>query len=599
MFYLSLIYLIAFLFLGEKIPKKYRFVTATIPFLFIIFLRFGVGADYFAYGEIYYRMDPSNLNNSLKIFPDVELLYRWLNLFARFFGVPYHLFVGILSSVLMFITLKWLEAFDDNFELSVLLYFTMFFFVWNLSAMRQGISIAVLLYLFFNSKKEYSITVKLIASIVMFFVHASSIIVFVLYIISSLKWTKKTLLIALVASIFMNFLPISTLAAYLENIPYLNKILYYIDPVHLSIFSFSALMRFFFFGIVFIHYDDLTRESNLSYKLINFTLLSFISYFFLMFSSLLASRVSVYGYILMVVIIPAILATYPSQKVKRVLFASVFAFSLFSFYKELSAMVDQTEYKYSMHQLNFETVFSSNYNNFNKGYAFAANMRAMNDKETDLDVRVNQKHEKVEAEVREGDTYLSVFFPEEGSFGIINQRGEIVELPSAEVRTKTYLDMVEIIFNPKEFPTIMYRNIGTDTILGFWEMLPFAAERSERDLYFNVHWTYKHPYEVSDLEKTTLGDFVNIGAIQSASLATNDFYPQFSYLNVFTSVSNYIVLLNEDGSLKLDRIFNSVEQYNVDKIAIGYSHNSRYFINEWGEIIWKESIEIPMCRTCQ
>ena len=598
MFYLSLVYLITLLLLKDKIQSKFKIVVAIIPFLMVIFLRFGVGADYFAYGEIYYRMDPSNINNSLKLFPDVEMLYRLVNLVFRSFGVPYHLFIGTLAALMMMITLKWIEGFEENFELSVLLYFAMFFFVWNLSAMRQGIAIGLLLYVFFNTKKDYSLKVKLLISIIMFFIHASSIVVFFLYMLSTLKWNKKSLLIALVFGLIINLIPISQLALHLENIPYLNKILYYIDPIHISIFSFSSLVRLLFFTLVFTHYDRLIEQERLSKVMLNFTLLSFILYFFLMFSSLLASRLSVYGYILMIIILPSIISTYSNKQIRKIAFSFILAFSILSFYKEMTALVDQTEYKYSITQLNFETIFSKNYTNFNKGYAFSAKLRDINSQETDLDYRINLVHDTAEVTVNEEDTFLSVYFPSAGSFGIINQNGEVVEPPEAEVRSRTYLDIVEVIFNPQEFPTTMFRKIGTDTIFGYWEMEPFAIERSKRDLMFGVHWTNEEPYNLDDLVHTSLPDIVNTDAITKAVVSTNDYFPQFSYLNIFTSVSNYTVLLNENGSVKLNRVFDYVEMYNPDKIAIGYAGKSRYFINEWGDIIWKESIDIPMCNRC-
>ncbi|QIK70038.1 EpsG family protein [Erysipelothrix sp. HDW6C] len=590
MYYIGFIYLLLLFVIRKKIPGKFKVMLAFVPFVIIILLRFGVGADYFAYQSIYNSMDPKNINASMAIFTDVEILYKLSNIVFRFIGMPYHLFATLLCSVLVYVTLRWLKDISHNFELSVLLYFAMFFLVWGLSALRQGISIVVLLYIFFNGRRDYSLKVKLFATAVMFFVHAGSVIVLFLYLVSLIKWSKKSFLVLLILGILFNFLPIQSLMGYFENIPYLNKILYYIDPVQQSIFSFASVMRIAFFGIVWYNYDSLVADKKNPPVSVNFVLISFIFYFFMMFSSLVASRLSIYGYYMMIFIIPAIVSYQPREVVKRFAYASVLVFSCVSFYKEMTTLIGQTEYRYSMTQLNFETVFEKNYIHFNKGYAMLENVREIESQDTPLRQRVYQAEHVVEAQVNEEDRYLSVYFPNASLYGILNQKGEIVELPTLDVPVDTFGKYTEVIFNPFEFSTRMYRTIGTDQRLEFDQMTQLVKEKAERDLRFGVYWPLSKEFDIQTMKGTQLETLLSLDSVVAAAKISNDYHPNFNYLQIDTSVSRFFMFIDRNNEIKVNKLYMKIEMYNPDKIAVGYTLTEKHYINEFGEIIWIEPI---------
>src|SRR5690554_3055858 len=206
MYYFSFVYLFVLVLLGKKLNDRVRFALVLLPFIMIVFLRFGIGADYFSYESIYYRIDPNNISQSFASLTNIELFYKILNLAAIKIGIGYHLFVGVIASSLVILTLKWLYDNSSNFELSALLHYSFLFIYWNLSALRQGIVITILLYIYFNNKRQFSNKFKIVSTVLLFFVHASSIIVPVIYVVSLYKWNKRSLMILFLLAPFVRML---------------------------------------------------------------------------------------------------------------------------------------------------------------------------------------------------------------------------------------------------------------------------------------------------------------------------------------------------------------------------------------------------------
>lgn len=593
MFYISFIYLLLLYLLRKNIPNRYKVILSLIPFIIISFIRFGIGADYFAYQNIYYSTDPSNINASFQLFKDIEPMYMLINLLSRSFGIPYSIFAGLVSSAIAIVTVIWIKEVSGEYELSVLLYYVMFFLVFGLSALRQGIAMAILMYVFFNKDDKFSILQKVLMSIAMFFIHSSSIIVLFIYFISSLKWTKKSLLIVLLIALTFNVIPVGKYLSFLERIPYLAKVLYYVNENSIkAIISFPSTIRIFFFFLLWCHYDRLKETSKNEYRLLKFTMLSLVIYFFTLFSGLLASRISVYGYFLMIVLLPSIMLLHEKKELKTIATVSIIVFSFVSLAKELTTLTYQTEYTLSTYMLNFETVFSKNYDHFSKGYSLVEMIREQESEKTDIENKVYSSSHTLENTINEDDIYLSVYFPNENLYGVINQRGEVVELPTSDIRNNIYKDKIEITYNPYEYQTRLYRTIGTNDVVEYNELLQISQNIALEKANMNRYWFTKVVVAMENLPESFSFEKYDKQYFHGSILYNSPYYPEFNYIKLLGPIFNYNFILNEDYSIKLEKPYQKIVPYNEKRIAIGYTEYSRDYINEFGEIIWTEKLNI-------
>ena len=194
MLYLAFIIGLFCVFLNEKSGKvnKTYFYVFILSLFFIAIMRFGIGADYFAYDYLYNIMSSSDINNSFFVLDNVEWLFKYIMMSFNLLGISYHLFNVFFTVIILGFTLYWISKKSPNKYLSILLYISMFFLVWTLSAIRQGLVIAILLNVFFGEKK-FSTRNQILISVGLSLIHSSAIIALLIYLISKLNFNKKTI----------------------------------------------------------------------------------------------------------------------------------------------------------------------------------------------------------------------------------------------------------------------------------------------------------------------------------------------------------------------------------------------------------------------
>lgn len=366
MYYLAFIYLALLVFHKNNYKKKTQFFLVILPFILIIFFRYGIGADYFSYGYIYDKVDPNSISATIERQPRIEPVYLILNVFAKKIGLSYHVFSGVFATGLTVLMLKLLQDNSPHFELSALIYYSILFIYWNISAMRQGLVVAVLLFVYFNKKYDFTMSQRLVATAILFFVHPTAIIVPVLYVISLFPWEKVEFYILLilapffreVVQIIMNFIP--------PSMPYLGKINRYIGYDMIKIISAPSFMRIAFIIFIVHHYIRLLDAYPEYRVMFNFSILSLIMYFYLPTSMVIGTRTTIFGYYLIIIIFPMILNLYKSKEIYTIVLYGLLGLSVLSFYNEITKVVDRAGYKYDIHRLNTETIIQQNRDHFNK-----------------------------------------------------------------------------------------------------------------------------------------------------------------------------------------------------------------------------------------
>lgn len=366
MLYFSFIYLVILVFQGRKYEERTRFLLVLFPFLLIIFLRYGIGADYFSYERIYEAIDPYNLPGSFENLPNVEPMYITINAIGQFFRLPYHLFAGLFASSLIFLTLRWLQDNSPYFELSALLHLSILFIYWNISALRQGVVVTVLLYIYFNKSYSFEMWQRILVVGILFFIHPTAIIVPVIYIISIFPWEKVEFYILLILAPILRTVVKFLINIIPSSIPYIGRLFKYLDYDSIQLLSIPSLMRIAFIIFMVHHYIRLVKKYPNYRIMFNFSLLSLIMYFYLPTAMVVGTRTTIFGYYLVIIIFPMILSLYKSKEIHTLVLYGLLGLSLVSFYNELDKLVDRSGYEYDIHKLNTETVFQENRDHFDK-----------------------------------------------------------------------------------------------------------------------------------------------------------------------------------------------------------------------------------------
>lgn len=168
---------------GKKRPLQFLFLGLAL----FLAIRFQVGNDYAEYYII--LNDLSAGKNDIYFEPGFTFLYRIID--------DPEWFIGLTSFFSMFLLYKTFIFFEKRYVfIALLLYFSLYFIIFNIHLIRQGLSITLVFYSFtFLFKKEYlkCFLFVLVASSI----HKSALIVLPLLMITALNLTKNHRLIIL------------------------------------------------------------------------------------------------------------------------------------------------------------------------------------------------------------------------------------------------------------------------------------------------------------------------------------------------------------------------------------------------------------------
>lgn len=601
MYYFSFIYLCAFLYFGKHLDSKKKFIVAALPFILIIFLRFGVGADYFSYQTIYESIDPHRINESFASLPKIETLFKVLMLGGRAVGMNYHIFSGLLCTAILLVALFWIKDNSDNFEMATLLYFSTFFLYWNLGALRQVIVIVGSMYVYFNRDRDFDWKIKGLTTAVLFFIHGTALVVPVIYIATKIKWSFKWFILIFVLFPLTRLIFTPAVLSIFQNIPILSKLLLYSDADHIRILSVPFLLRFSIFAVTILHYNKLTEKYSKQKNLIDFVLLNMLLYFYLPFSKVLGTRITVFGYYATVITLPMILSLYEDKKIYKLAFVVLLGFNGTQFYNELAKQVKRTGYEYSPTRLNLETIFQKNYASFNNMYAFEVqNGELVKAQVQDYQQNKMRTVYAQEALYDPNLAHLSVKFPDSEkvkkgedflTYGIVNEKGQIVELPTAKSRFKIYGPFVEETIGERSYSSKLYRKIGNPLVVDYDTVKSTIDARNE----FSGARDSK-PFPMTMVPKHKVIEYDELNAYNKNTVWRGSIYKDLtftdrSYFMIQTEHSNYFSIIDEDGAILTDKFYSSISPFDADGIAVGTTKYSREYLDYNGNVIWMELYE--------
>lgn len=340
-----LVFFIGTIFLFQKKNENIN----TLVFLFIItgmaIFRYGVGPDYFSYKKLYIQL---NTNFFEEIFYGVgyeEVFFRGLGSILKKLGFSYQQYISFISGINLFFIYKTCKKNCVNYFMALFIYYCFFYFTWTFNIIRQGLALSIGIYYYIESLKKSQSIKFVIISIFISCIHSSATILIPLYFISRLGWTRFRLCIFSLFCIIVSFLPINLIVGKMGEFILMRRIAtYYLDPSFFANFlSFKIMARLIFliFGIVF--YGVYRNKSYVHEKIMNTYLISLNLYFVLRFSEITASRISIYGFILLMLILPEIFDyLYNYYHIIGYKITLLFVCILF-FQKELSTMANLSD----------------------------------------------------------------------------------------------------------------------------------------------------------------------------------------------------------------------------------------------------------------
>lgn len=344
MFYFTLIIGLVSAFIVKDLIKSAKIYTIFLAILAAF--RYGIGADYFSYMFLYREL-------RINIIPEIrygvekqEAGFRALGSFLKTLGFSYQMYLTLFAIITLFFICKISVEYSKNPMLSMVVYYSFYYFVWTYSGLRQGLAMTVGMYFMLNAIHKNEKIRFYIVSLLLFTIHSSSLILLIMYVmVVYFPWNRKWIIVTIVLSIAFAFIPFGSIIVFLrEDITILQRFPYFLeDPYTLKdLFSFQVIPRLILISIVLFYYNDLAEISPTMKKIVHIYLLSFVFYFVFQFSELAAARISIYGRILDLIILPNLLYLKVGKKERKIIFIGLLILISLYFLKELNTMKEQS-----------------------------------------------------------------------------------------------------------------------------------------------------------------------------------------------------------------------------------------------------------------
>lgn len=579
MFYFTFTLLLMVVIFKNKIPKNIRNLLVIAPLILIILFRYGIGADYFAYQHVYEKILVGSFSDLIRYYPDIEIGYKLIMWPFRLLNIPFHVFFVIINTVTLSLIVKWIKDNSIEFEQSILLFYSMFYFVWVLSAARQGIIMAFGLYFLFNRKVTISWKSKIALILGLALIHKSALFLLIYLLLDKFNWNRKRQAIFMVAMIIVTLLPLSAILQPLQNISITKKIITKYLSASVKFYDFPGLIRLIFFGTLLWFYDYFKDEDK---KVVDRVLYGFSLYFLFKFSEITASRLSIFSFVMIVVLIPIVAKRLSLEYHSKIIFKSgVIIFSLLFFVKELNTLQVQAAFNNPQKFVRMPTIFNSSFDDFYKRESFVLSTEHAT---KDL---INE-YKNVDKKKTSYDENLDYLVVQKGvrDYRIIDTEGNYLE--DYQFNKEVYLTDGIIIdqrfYKHHFFSNPMVKDLSTQD-RSRKEMEAAVVKSLKRD---NLLYRLEEYQEASinDIPSSLLKHYTNKDEIKNIWMSKVSRPFEYYVLRVDYLDQKSYIYLDENKEPMIDLILtypNPFERTGTVKLAV---QNMNFIMNKEGKIIW-------------
>ena len=498
MYYFIFLYLLLLKFIPIKSSRNFnskivKTVLGLLPILLLAVFRYGVGADYFSYNYIYEKLIYNSVNIVRNEFPNTDLGFLYFMKLFTNTGLSYQYFVALLSAIQISAVGVWIVRNSKDEGLSIIIYYAMFLFVWNFSALRQGLVISLSLLLLFDKNQKHSSILSVIGIGLFSLIHSSALILYLILIIQRLDFSKRSILIIFVGSILFSVLPLTQLLSPFSSIGIVSRFMEYASGGGIrNLVTFASLARIVIFVGTVLFYDVITKDLD-DKKLVDIFLIGFSVYFLLSFAPVAAGRFAIYFYFLAVLVFPMITqGTYGeysrlSYLVSPIIYLVLISFLGLSFMKELSSMVYQSEYIKTDKLTNYTNVFNKETPEFKSIYAFLVGLIDDENKLLSNEIKLEPNKSNNIVSATKDDNYYSVWSESHQGYIIINQKGERVTDFLSSVPVPIYGEIVQKYNLYEGYPVYQFENIITGERIDKVYVTDSLIQSFYQDVEFPVH----------------------------------------------------------------------------------------------------------------
>lgn len=361
MYHLLFVILLIFSFF-EFFGKSNKVIEKSLFILLLLFvtLRYGQGSDYFNYIYLFNHsasnFDNALLNNDFSIITQeisfTALSYIWLKIL--------HFTPESLTAIFSFFSFLLVWLFIKKYSLkpitSLLFFYCTFYLIYPFSAIRQSICISIFIFYLIPHLQNRRYLKYYLLSILLFSIHYSSIILFVIPIVNLIKNYKASQVyfisgIAFVIGLlFYQFL--FTFFSAIDVIA--GKISVYTE---VEKFDFTSLILRITMFIPILHTSKIFERNSFRDLFLKIYILGFLLYLLFMGSSLISSRINVYMRYFEMILLVDFLVYFFYKKWNRILsYSFIITIMTVLYIKNINSFLDQGPYYSEVNFTNYPYV---------------------------------------------------------------------------------------------------------------------------------------------------------------------------------------------------------------------------------------------------
>lgn len=575
MLYLAVIFPFIVHFLPIK-NKKIKLAISIAPAIYIILFRWGLGTDYFSYELLYNNHNTTSFAAAMTSQSfDLEKGFMLLFFVFKSLNLSFHTFAALISLVIYLFFIKWLSDTEQNTPLLVMLFNGMFFVVWTLSAFRQGLVLSIGTYLFFNKKDKLNTFQSIIVIIILAQFHSAAYFYLILIIIKKLNFNRKSLLIILCLSLLSTLLPLQYLLRPFEDFSLVNRILLYTTDV-IGFWDFAGIIRLIFSGIVLIFYSTF-KENKYMKILADMSIIGFSSYYFLKFSEITASRLSIFTFILIIPLSIYILDNvYYVKKFNKIFISTLLIFSITYMQKDILAYQNQVGRKNIDLFYRFERkseIELNDYLNYDNLFAFLTYQKKYCKQEPRLTSPLNKP--------LKNDGYMLLKEGATGLYGVLNDIATWQIEPTFETEPDLLKDIV--IYNYNE--EIFYYNINYERIDVNESIIDDLKEEA---IKINEYHPDEFMVDYSAYKRDLIKILPYDSNVTESVILKYKIPFEYNTLRITYRNKKYYFMLDDQLAIKNDFLITDEIKFDINNIAKATSMCGFVVFNSNGDIIYQE-----------
>jgi hypothetical protein len=329
MIYYLIIFILAifaFVHIIEEDKRKLVGFYFTGIVLMLIFggLRYEVGADWFSYKKLFEEARSWEIVLSSR----EEKLFMTFFYISSWFTQKYSIVVLLFFTISFLIKIYVLDKYSPNIFLSLVIYFSAIFLIYDINGIRQGMAIGIVL-LTLQSILERRLLQFLMIMTMAMFVHTSSLVFLPFYFVAnitiSVKWILIVSGIVLLMSIplrdFMLSNPLFTLVINSDSLTHYNS---YLEDNEanksVEIISIAVFQRVLLLSIVLFNYDKIGLAEDQKRLFLNGYFISFLIFILFSFSTEFSARLAFYYKAFEMILLPLVVTAQKNHFAKIVYF---------------------------------------------------------------------------------------------------------------------------------------------------------------------------------------------------------------------------------------------------------------------------------------